>query len=272
MHQSRARRWDSTVAPDQLLINRLSAISLGAICHHCLPCPCHHHRSINIILKALSVKILRWQNQPKFIHHCSWINHALLPYFLPPSIVTKYKFDVKILNQSRDFLLATVLISPPTWDLISEIRCRPLLESPWEGSALAARLMSDILEGTWETDGKPRKTQETSKHHFALFLAQCGNGFFLSHRRRTTILQGINLPSRDCHYRPERSLIQVYFSANKKDSSFIYLSQFFNQQNLMAVFSQNCNTNFSSEGNLLLLSKIFLSIPFSHYFWDCYRK
>ena len=171
MHQSRARRWDSTVAPDQLLINRLSAISLGAICHHCLPCPCHHHRSINIILKALSVEILRWQNQPKFIHHCSWINHALLPYFLPPSIVTKYKFDVKILNQSRDFLLATVLISPPTWDLISEIRCRPLLESPWEGSALAARLMSDILEGTWETDGKPRKTQETSKHHFALFLA-----------------------------------------------------------------------------------------------------
>ena len=169
MHQSRARRWDSTVAPDQLLINRLSAISLGAICHHCLPCPCHHHRSINIILKALSVKISRWQNQPKIIHYCSWINHALLPYFLLPSIVTKYKFDVKILNQSRDFLLATVLISPPTWDLISEIRCRPLLESPWEGSALAARLMSDILEGTWETDGKPRKTQETSKHHFALF-------------------------------------------------------------------------------------------------------
>ena len=120
-------------------------------------------------LKTLSVKISRWQNQPKIIHHCSWINHALLPYYLPPSIVTKYKFDVKILNQSRDFLLATVLISPPTWDLISEIRCRPLLESPWEGSALAARLMSDILEGTWETDGKTRKTQETSKHHFALF-------------------------------------------------------------------------------------------------------
>ena len=40
----------------------------------------------------------------------------------------------------------------------------------------------------------------------------------------------------------------------------------------MAVFSQNCNTNFSSEGNLLLLSKIFLSIPFSHSFWGCYRK
>ena len=171
------------------------------------------------------MEILRWQNQPKFIHHCSWINHALLPYFLPPSIVTKYKFDVKILNQSRDFLLATVLISPPTWDLISEIRCRPLLESPWEGSALAARLMSDILEGTWETDGKPRKTQETSKHHFALFPCSLRKRiFFLSHRRRTTILQGMNLPSRDCHYRPERSLIQVDFSADIKKSCFIYKS------------------------------------------------
>ena len=271
MHQSRARRWDSTVAPDQLLINRLSAISLGAICHHCLPCPCHHHRLINITLKTLSVEILRWQNQPKIIHHCSWINHALLPYFLPPSIVTKYKFDVKILNQSRDFLLATVLISPPTWDLISEIRCRPLLESPWEGSALAARLMSDILEGTWETDGKPRKTQETSKHHFALFPCSLRKRiFFLSHRRRTTILQGMNLPSIDCLYRPERSLIQVDFSANTKiHFLFINPSRLFNQQTLMAVFSQNCNTNFSSEGNLLLLSKIFLSIPFSHSFCDC---
>ena len=148
-------------------------------------------------LKSIKCENLEMAKSTK-IHSslCYWINQALLPYFLPPSIVTKYKFDVKILNQSRDFLLATVLISPPTWDLISEIRCRPLLESPWEGSALAARLMSDILEGTWETDGKPRKTQETSKHHFAFFLVHCGNGFFLSHRRRTTILQGINLPQR----------------------------------------------------------------------------
>ena len=262
MHQSRARRWDSTVAPDQLLINRLSAISLGAICHHCLPCPCHHHRSINIILKTLSVEILRWQNQPKFIHHCSWINHALLPYFLPPSIVTKYKFDVKILNQSRDFLLATVLISPPTWDLISEIRCRPLLESPWEGSGLAARLMSDILEGTWETDGKPRKTQETSKHHFAFFLVHCGNGFFLSHRRRTTILQGINLPQRLSLSSWKKSHSSLFFSQPK--ICFIYLSQFFNQpKSDGSIFSKLQHQLFFWRQSSAIVKNLFINSIFS---------
>ena len=127
---------------------------------------------------------------------------------------------------------------------------------------------------SWRARGKPMgnpgKLKKLPNITLPFFLAQYGNGFFLSHRRRTTILQGINLPSRDCHYRPERSLSQVDFSANTKiHFLFINPSRLFNQQTLMAVFSQNCNTNFSSEGNLLLLSKIFLSIPFSHFFCDC---
>ena len=74
-----------------------------------------------------------------------------------------YRFDVKILNQSRDFLLATVLISGATWDLISEIPC-PLLDSaaPWEVRSCSWPYVR--YPSVWETDGKTRENSRNFPH------------------------------------------------------------------------------------------------------------
>ena len=71
-----------------------------------------------------------------------------------------YRFDVKILNQSRDFLLATVLISR---DLISEIPC-PLLDSaaPWEVHSCSWPYVR--YPSVWETDGKTRENSRNFPH------------------------------------------------------------------------------------------------------------
>ena len=70
------------------------------------------------------------------------------------------KFPSKFWTNQEISLLATVLISRPTWDLISEIRC-PLLDSaaPWEVRSCSCPYVR--YPSLWETDGKPGKTQET---------------------------------------------------------------------------------------------------------------
>ena len=170
--------------------------------------------------------------------HCFISSRQLKVYFTPwpPSSQSGllYKFDVKILNQSRDFLLATVLISRPSWDLISEIPC-PLLDSaaPWEVGSCSWPYVR--YPSVWETDGKPGKTQETfltggsCKHRPCsswwysavlveekIFLIKSSSAkisrWIFSEGRGGSILHVRNLPSRDCHYYPQWALIQVDFS------------------------------------------------------------
>ena len=98
----------------------------------------------------------------------------------------------------------------------------------WNPPGRAPLLLPALCPISWRARGKPMgkpgKLKKLPNITFPLFLVQCSMRkriFSLCHRRRTTIRQGINLPSRDCHYRLERSLIQVDFSANQKDVLFI---------------------------------------------------